>query len=164
MGFNASSDVDAVSAVRGATGLGDPNELMVPNNLYAINTGATISINDLREAITLQQMLELDARGGTRYTEYITSHFGVHSGDARQQRPEYLGGIHEPVSIHQTVQTSQTSGTPSPTDTPQANLAAWSHTGINKHGFHKTFTEHGIIMGVAVIRYNHTYQQGLEPA
>lgn len=33
-----------------------------------------------------------DARGGTRYTEIIRSHFGVHSPDARLQCHEYLRG------------------------------------------------------------------------
>lgn len=133
-----------------------------PDNLYADLSEATaITINELRTAITLQQMLELDARGGTRYVEYIKSHFGIDSGDARQQRPEYLGGFHQAINVNQTVGTNQAT---TDTQDPQGNLAGWSHTGINKHGFNKTFTEHGIIIGVATIRYNHTYQQGLEKA
>jgi hypothetical protein len=51
-------------------------------------TAATI--NSLREAFQLQRLYERDARGGTRYTEIVRSHFGVISPDARLQRPEFL--------------------------------------------------------------------------
>lgn len=129
----------------------------IPNNLYADLSAATkISINDLRKAITIQQMLELDARGGTRYTEILKSHFGVNSGDARQQRPEYLGGFKEPLGVQQVPQTSSSDNT-----SPQANLAAIGQTGISKSSVNKGFTEHGYIIGLATIRYHHTYQQGL---
>lgn len=131
----------------------------IPNNLYANLKNATaVTINELRSAITLQQMLELDARGGTRYTEYVQAHFGVHSADARQQRSEYLGGLHQPISINTALQTSSTDAT-----SPQGNLAGYGVTGISKNSFNKSFTEHGYIIGVAIIRYNHTYQQGIEP-
>lgn len=103
-------------------------------------------------------MLELDARGGTRYVEYIKSHFGVNSGDARQQRPEYLGGFSQPINIFQVAQTSASTAT-----NPLGDLSAWSHTiAKDKLTTNKTFTEHGIIMGLATIRYKHSYQQGIE--
>lgn len=91
------------------------------DNLYAdLTTATAVTINELRNAITLQQMLELDARGGTRYVEYIKSHFGVDSGDARQQRPEYLGGFTQSVNIFQVVQTTpKTDNQP-----PMGNLGA----------------------------------------
>lgn len=58
------------------------------NYLYADLTNATAAtINQLRQSIATQQLLERDARGGTRYTEIIRSHFGVTSPDARLQRP-----------------------------------------------------------------------------
>lgn len=118
-------------------------------------TGATI--NMLRQAFAVQRLYEKDARGGTRYTEIIRAHFGVISPDARQQRPEYLGGSRFPININQVVQTSSTDST-----TPQGNVSAYSLTGMNKHTYTKSFTEHGIIMGLAVVRTDHTYQQGIE--
>lgn len=118
-------------------------------------TGATI--NQLRQAFAIQRLYEKDARGGTRYTEIIRAHFGVISPDARQQRPEYLGGSRFPININQVVQTSSTDAT-----TPQGNVSAYSLTGMNKHTFTKSFTEHGFIIGLAVVRTDHTYQQGLE--
>lgn len=132
---------------------------IAPTNLYAdMSSISAVTINELRNAITLQQMLELDARGGTRYTEYVQAHFGVHSADARLQRSEYLGGLHQPIAINEALQTSSTDAT-----SPQGNLAGYGVTGISKNSFNKSFTEHGYIIGVAVVRYNHTYQQGIEP-
>lgn len=118
-------------------------------------TGATI--NMLRQAFAVQRLYEKDARGGTRYTEIIRAHFGVISPDARQQRPEYLGGNRFPININQVVQNSATDSV-----TPQGNVAAYSLTGMSKHTFTKSFTEHGFIIGLACIRTDHTYQQGIE--
>ncbi len=57
-----------------------------------LTDAAAATINELREAFQIQRLYEKDARGGTRYTEILQSHFGVTSPDARLQRPEYLGG------------------------------------------------------------------------
>lgn len=118
-------------------------------------TGATI--NQLRQAFQIQKLLEKDARGGTRYREVLREHFGVISPDSRQQIPEYLGGYHMPINVNQVVQTSQTSP-----ESPQGNVAAMSVTTMNQSMFTKSFTEHGYIIGLAVARYDQTYQQGLE--
>lgn len=144
--------------ITNSDGTNKTGDKIAPNNLYAdLRQATSITINELREAITMQQLLELDARGGTRYVEMLKSHFGVNSGDARQQRPEYLGGIHQPLTVQQVPQTNSTDAT-----TPQANLAAFGHSGLENRSFKKSFTEHGHIIGIATIRYNHTYQQGLE--
>lgn len=127
--------------------------------VYADLSNATgLTINQLRESITLQQMLELDARAGTRYTEYLKSHFGVENGDARLQRSEYLGGFHQPLGVQQVPQTSASSE-----GTPQATLAAFGETRLVEEGvIRKTFTEHSYVITMGVIRYYHTYQQGLD--
>lgn len=114
------------------------------------------SINSLRLAFATQRMYERDARGGSRYVEMIKSHFGVTSPDARQQRPEYLGGNRIPININQVVQTSGEIG-----ETPQGNVAGYSVTSDTHGDFIKSFTEHGYVIGVCVARYEHTYQQGL---
>ncbi len=114
------------------------------------------SINSLRLAFATQRMYERDARGGSRYVEMIKSHFGVVSPDARQQRPEYLGGNRIPININQVVQTSGEVG-----NTPQGNVAGYSVTSDSHGDFIKSFTEHGFVIGVCVVRYDHTYQQGL---
>jgi hypothetical protein len=125
--------------------------------LYADLTDATAAtINQLREAFQIQKLYERDARGGTRYTEIIKSHFGVTSPDARMQRPEYLGGGSTPLQINPIAQTSSTDAT-----TPQGNLAAIGTVGFSNHGFTKSFTEHCVLIGLANVRADLTYQQGL---
>ena len=125
--------------------------------LYADLSDATAAtINQLREAFQVQKLYERDARGGTRYTEIIKSHFGVTSPDARMQRPEYLGGGSTPINISPIAQTSSTDAT-----TPQGNLAAMGTVSFSRHGFTKSFTEHCVLIGLASVRADLTYQQGL---
>lgn len=130
-----------------------------PNNLYAVSDGVATAatINQLRMAFQIQKMYEKDARGGTRYIEILKAHFGVTSPDARLQRPEYLGGNRIPITINQVLQQSQTTDT-SPQGTPVGQSLTSDHHG----DFSKSFVEHGFIIGLMAIRYDHTYQQGLE--
>ena len=127
------------------------------SGLYADLSNATAAtINSLRQAFQLQRLYERDARGGTRYTEIIRSHFGVMSPDARLQRPEYLGGSSSRISINPVQQTSSTDAT-----TPQGNLAAFGLVADTHHGFTKSFTEHTLIIGLVNVRADLTYQQGI---
>lgn len=119
-------------------------------------SATSFTINQMRQAFALQRLYERDARGGTRYTEILKAHFGVTSPDARQQRPEYLGGYHMPININQVIQQSATD-----TTSPQGNTAAYSVSTMSRNLVTKSFTEHGFIMGLAVIRQDHTYQQGI---
>lgn len=142
-------------------GSGELGQLLAvqPSNLYAnLNEATAATINQLRQAFQIQRLYEKDARGGTRYTEVIRSHFGVISPDARLQRPEYLGGKRIPINVDQVLQTSATE----PSTSPQGNAAAYSLTGGTDSSFTKSFTEHGIIIGLACVRTEHTYQQGIE--
>jgi hypothetical protein len=126
------------------------------DSLYADLSAATAAtINQLRESFQIQRMLERDARGGTRYTEILRSHFGVTSPDSRLQRPEYLGGASQPFIIAPLPQTSET-------DTTELGTLAATGTAIGRgHGFVKSFVEHGVILGLACVRADLTYQQGL---
>lgn len=127
------------------------------NALYADLSDATAAtINQLREAFQIQRLYEKDARGGTRYTEVIQSHFGVTSPDARLQRPEYLGGGKDRININPIAQTSSTDAT-----TPQGNLSGYGTTGFTGHRFNKSFTEHSVVIGLACVFADLTYQQGL---
>ena len=135
--------------------INDPAKTTVFADLSAA-TGATI--NQLRQAFAIQRLYEKDARGGTRYTEVIKAHFGVTSPDSRLQRPEYLGGTRISINVDQVIQTSATDTT----KTPQGNTAAYSLTTMSNHMFTKSFTEHGYIIGLACVRTDHTYQQGIE--
>lgn len=128
-------------------------------NLWAQGANAlnATSINELRKAFQIQKLYEKDARGGTRYTELLKSHFGVTSPDARLQRPEYLGGNRVPITINQVLQQSATvQGS-----TPQGTPTGMSLTSDTNSDFTKSFVEHGFVIGLMVARYDHTYQQGL---
>ena len=122
-----------------------------------VSNSTQATINQLRQAFAVQRMYEKDARGGTRYTEMIRAHFAVISPDARQQRPEYLGGKRIPINITQVLQQSSTNDT-----SPMGQTAAYSLTIDNQGMFTKSFTEHGHIIAFACIRTDHTYQQGIE--
>ena len=131
-----------------------------PANLWANLSKVPVDfdINDLRYAFQMQRYLEADARGGTRYVEFLRQHFGVIAGDARLQRPEYLGGKRTPINIYQENQTS------APTeDSPLGQVAGWSLSQADS-GFNKSFVEHGYIIGLVAVRQFHTYQQGIHPS
>ena len=128
--------------------------------LYADLSAATAAtINQLRQSFQIQKLLERDARGGTRYTEIIRSHFGVISPDARLQRPEYIGGGSTNININPIAQTSGTNA--SGTTTPMGTLAAMGTALAHNHGFTYSATEHGVILGLVSVRADLTYQQGL---
>lgn len=132
---------------------------LAPSNLVVglDNTSIPlVTINQLRMAFQIQKMYEKDARGGTRYQEMIKAHFGVTSPDARLQRPEYLGGERLPININQVIQSSSTTDV-----SPQGNVAGTSMTADSHGDFIRSFTEHGMIIGMCVARYEHTYQQGI---
>jgi len=130
------------------------------SGLYADLSQATAAtINQLRQSFQIQKLLERDARGGTRYTEILQSHFGVRSPDARLQRPEYLGGGSSLINISPVMQTSGSNATG--TSTPLGNLAAFGTFLHKGHGFTYSVVEHGHIIGFASVRADLTYQQGL---
>ena len=136
----------------------DNNGTPVFDNLYAVASGGLgATINQLRLAFQIQKFYEQQARGGSRYTEVIRSFFGVTSPDARLQRPEYLGGNRVPINVNQIIQQSGTESS----GTPQGTVVGQSLTTDSHSDFTKSFTEHGLIIGVMVARYDHTYQQGL---
>lgn len=143
-------------AINGATTSGGSEKanLFLGADLSSV-TGATI--NNLRQAFAVQQFMEADARGGTRYREIISNHFGVNIDDKTVQIPEYLGGQRYMINVSQVVQTSATDST-----SPQGNAAAISVTPFTENSFTKSFQEHGYVIGVCCIRNDNTYQQGLE--
>lgn len=153
---NASTAIN-LSAASAGTGSLTFTEARQP--LYVDLSSATAAtINQLRQSFQIQRLLERDARGGTRYTEIVRAHFGVVSPDARLQRPEYIGGGHTRVETSAIPQTSATGLTGA--TTPIATLAAIGHAqGTN--GFSYASTEHGYLIGLANVRADQTYQQGV---
>ncbi|WNK13071.1 MAG: major capsid protein [Microvirus sp.] len=135
------------------------NATKIPAIYADLSAVTAATINQLRQSFQIQKLLERDARGGTRYTEIVRSHFGVISPDARLQRPEYIGGGSTPVNIDPIAQTNATSVTGS--TTPLATLSAFA-TVISRNGCSYSATEHGYILGLLSVRADLTYQQGLD--
>lgn len=133
----------------------DPNNSGFPNIRADLSNLTAATINELREAFQLQKLAERDARGGTRYTELVRSHFNVTSPDSRLQRTEFLGGNSERINVSQVAQTSETL-----VGTPQGNLSAFG-TVTSSSGFVKSFTEHGVIIALCSVRADLSYQQGI---
>ena len=162
-GQNSNQNLGIFSSKPGsnvASGYADVNINNLPDPSFDLtanlSSATAILVNELRFAFQYQKLLERDARGGTRYVEQILSHFGVRSPDARLQRPEYLGGTTSVIQVNPVVQNGASGA-----DSPQGNLAAYGLTVSKIHGFNKSFTEHGVIIGLVNVRANLTYQQGI---
>ena len=159
LGFNNNASTQFMNYAPGPVG---------GNAQFGSNTGlvadlsqaTAATINQIRQSFQIQRLLERDARGGTRYTEIVRSHFGVVSPDARLQRPEYIGGGSTSVNINPIAQTSATNVTGG--STPQGNLAAMGTLLAHGHGFTYSAVEHGMIIGLVSVRADLTYQQGLQ--
>lgn len=148
---------------------GSPYSISVPTDgpvgasvdtaLYAQVDGLSVApttINDLRRAYRLQEWLEKNARGGTRYIESILSHFGVKSSDARLQRPEYITGVKTPVVISEVLNTSGTEG-----ELPQGNMAGHGIAVSSGRSGSYYAEEHGYIIGIMSVMPKTAYQQGI---
>lgn len=131
---------------------------IVPTNLYADLSNATAgTINALRQAFAVQRFYEAQARGGSRYIEFVDNIFHVKSPDARQQRSEFLGAKRFPINVDQVLQTSATDVV-----SPQGNTAAYSCTIDVADLCTYSATEHGWLLVLGCVRTEHSYQQGIE--
>jgi len=158
------------NANAGTTLDGTPYDIAVDNNTASIaGVGADqlftsfdnvevepTTINDLRRAFRLQEWLEKNARGGTRYIENILTHFGVRSSDKRLQRPEYITGVKSPVIISEVLNTTGTDG-----QLPQGNMAGHGiSVSSGQYGSYNV-EEHGYIIGIMSVMPKTAYQQGI---
>lgn len=130
-------------------------QTVIPPTGDGDDSTVNFSVNELRLAFAYQRFLESLARSGSRYTELLLGLFGVRSPDARLQRPEYLGGNRVPINVSEVTNTSQSE------QDFLGDLGAKSSTSDVNHDFVKSFTEHGYLFGLMVIRYDHSYSQGL---
>lgn len=124
-------------------------------------SASSASINNLRRAFRLQEWLERNARGGTRYVESIYSHFNEVSPDSRLQRPEYIGGAVQHMVISEVLSTAQTIDGGGAVVNPVGQMAGH---GISVGGsrllkYHAT--EHGWIIGLISVQPDTAYQQGI---
>ena len=145
-------DDQLLGATSGVSFKYDPNGTLITD----LSTATAATINQLRQAFQVQSLIELDARGGTRYVEILQAHFNVTSPDFRLQRAEYLGGGQTKINAHPIAQTSPTSGS-----NALGQLGAFATASGTGIGFTHSFVEHGYVIGMACARADLTYQQGL---
>lgn len=145
--------------IQGAVTSGNvAGELAIDGSLGRVENidGINISINDLRRATKLQQWLERNALGGSRYIEQIFAHFGVTSSNRSLQRPQYLGGGKTPIVVSEVLNTSATA------TEDQGNMSGHGISVGNTNRFESFFEEHGFILGIMSVLPRTAYQQGIE--
>lgn len=141
---------------RDQSSLSSSSNIAQTNMVVDLSTATAATINQIRYAFQLQKLLEKDARGGTRYIELIKAHFGVQSSDARLQRAEYLAGHRFRINVDQVLSHN--------TDQSYwiGTTGGYSLTSGKNSFFTKSFEEHGLLIGLCVLRQEHTYSQMLE--
>lgn len=133
---------------------GSPNLGIDPNGTLYLDGGQAALINELRAAFALQSFLEKNARGGTRYIEWVQAHFTTSSSDGRLQRPEFIGRQQQNIVISEVLSTAET------TDVVGA-LAGHGITFSNGGTISKFCEEHGYIMSIINIQPVTSYSQGI---
>lgn len=122
------------------------------------------TIAEFRQALKLQEFLEKLMRGGQRYIEVIKNFFGVMPSDARLQRPEYIGGIKQPLVISEVLNTSGAFDPANPTDAGspvQGNMSGHG-VAVGMGEVAKYYCEeHGYIISILNIQPIAAYQQGI---
>lgn len=161
--FNMGESVGDAVQVTDSIWTTDPqhsSNTIAPSNLWAdLTSGTAATINNLRSAITIQHLLEVDAIAGKRYQQIIQAHFGVLTPDSTLQRPELLGATRTPIGMRQVIQTSETSD-----GSPLGNTAAFSLTNVSNEWIcNKAFTEPGFILILGCVRPVISYSQGINP-
>lgn len=122
-----------------------------------LSAATAASIIDLRRAFKLQEWLEKNATGGSRYIESNQVHWGVRSSDARLQRAEYIGGFQAPIKFSEVLQTSSVTGQP----TPQGNMAGHGISVGGSKSYKFYCEEHGYMMGIMSVLPDNAYQNGV---
>lgn len=136
-----------VSTVNASGSINNPLSWERTALLADLSDATAATINSLREAIAVQQVLESDARGGTRYVEIIRKDFGAIVPDFRMQRPEYLGGGSFPVDMTAVADTANDLG----------ELGGVATLGLSD-SFIYSPVEHGHIIVLASIRADLRFQ------
>ena len=123
-------------------------------NLQADLSSATAAtLASIRQALSLQHVFERDARGGTRYSEMINSHFGVMMPDVRY-RPELLATGTMEINPFEVPNTTGSGAS-------QGALAAYGKGVETGRSFTYSVDEFGCIMIMFSIRPDLTYQHGV---
>lgn len=134
---------------------GSYQKLNIEDSYADLGEATSITINSLREALSIQHILERRARSGTRDVEILQSTYGVSPSDDRMQRPELISVSRSALNMSTVTQTSETTG-----NSPLGDLSAIGtiRCGIN---INYSAVENGFIMVLASARADNSYQQGM---
>lgn len=152
---NYSGDVVATADHASGTTFANINGSNVVADLG--QSGVAISVTDLRLSSAIQRVYEILGNGGSRYTEFINSFFGITVDNPFDDIPMFLGHFRRDLDLFQTAQTSASPSGDVGAGTPQGNLTAYGYTNKGGNFFHKTFNEHGYIHIFTVIRHRNVY-------
>lgn len=155
------SSTGAISATLGVEKVGGTEDVYHDVDGVGSLTNASVTINELRRSVRLQEWLEKNARGGARYVEQILSHFGVKVPDSTIQRPLYLGGGRQPIVISEVLANSTWWDNSESVTIPQGNMAGHGFSAGYTNGFKKQFVEHGYVIGLMSILPKTGYSQGV---
>lgn len=136
-------------------GIGVTSELDKSGMQVDLSEAVGPSINDFREAIAKQSVLELRARTGNSYREILIADWSVRPLDQTLNYPEYLGGSRQYINVHQVIQQSQTDTTPM--GTASAYIDCW-----DKSRYYYCAQEPTLILGLVAITAETKYQEMLQ--
>lgn len=145
-------DSSAVHVGRDGTGTGDDVSIVPYADLTAATGG--IDINELRDAISLQRIAEAREFFGSRYVDYLRF-YGVNPRDGRLDRPEYVGGGRQQLSVSEVLATADSGAA------TVGELFGHGIAGVRSRRYKKMFEEHGWFIGVMSVRPKGVYQTGI---
>ena len=131
------------------------NHSSYPDTYADLANAEGISVNDLRDALSIQHILERRMRSGTRDVEILSSTYGISPSDTRLQRPELLGSSRANLTLNTVAQTSSTD-----TVSPLGELSAVGTINANMN-FTYSAVENGFLIVLASARAEVSYQQGM---
>lgn len=120
-----------------------------------LSAATSATVNSWRLAVAVQKLYERLARGGSRPIEFLKNVWGSKASSSRLDRPEYLGGAKEPLSVSEVLQTSETN------ESPQGNMAGHGVAVPKMRNTTYETKEYGIILGMFSVMPKTAYSQGV---
>lgn len=126
------------------------------------STAVTMDIADLREAIQIQRFMEINARSGAHFNDFLRGQFDIAPVDRTLQEPEFIGRVTMPVFVDEVLSNSE-SLVPSD-DSVSTPVGAMAGKGLSIGSNYVGSTrveEPGLIMGIMSVLPKAAYQQGI---
>nr|WEW54497.1 MAG: major capsid protein [Microvirus Sku218] len=142
--LNKDGVTEVYTGVAGGDYLGNPNLNL---GIKAIGNPSPYNINDLRESIVAQHLLENFALCGSRYVEQLKSIWGIEVDPKTIGRTEIIGGYNDTLQYGNIPQTSQTTK-----DSPLGALSSNLYNSVDLPHFEYSSGQHGYIMGIVTCR------------